>query len=759
MKLCPKCGHQNAPERIFCEECGADIAQIASDGKDPLLGAILVGKFHIQEMIGQGAMGRVYRAIQKPINREVAIKILHQHLVEDQRVARRFQREAEAASRFNHPNSIAIFDFGQTETGSLYIAMEYITGRDLAAIIAQDAPLDTDRVIRIGSQVLSALQLAHANKIIHRDLKPENVMLAELPGQEEVVKVCDFGIAKIQQSAGLGSESALTMFGMICGTPYYMSPEQAKGEELDGRTDLYSMGVILYEMLTGEVPFRGSTPVEVIARHLTDTPERPSKLRPENPVPRILEEVVMRALSKKREERFANAEAFRLALEHARQETAFHLDLERVLQHNERSPERPPTGVSIPVTTAANDAATVIRHASAIAGSPSLAPSSSSTSVPQIAIGTARPLRTTPHPMPATPPPHALQDHASPPISNPAIGVSHSITSIQARSSQIPVATATRTAPSPITPPPPTASVLPHPNPSLSVPTIHPTNPTPLGFSPPLSSPPRHDIFPTQNPISTPAFDDFSEPVRQKGRAGRWVFLLLLLLLGIVGGYFIYIHSQQGNPLEDPTPQPRNLSKLPEIPPSNQQPKTTPKTTQDTNDPDGTDDPPTPARRPATRRPKPRKYHNKTKRKRTASNQQQDIDPSEINDIKQQFENLQEWKKNHLFDPADFGKGKTYYKRAINAHKKGDYPRLQAALNALEKEGVSGAGIPIRILQKKYERINQAYDNKKAKLSSTTQKEIQDLFHKLISGRLIITKPPEANKKLNRIHTLLKQGK
>lgn len=303
-----------------------------SNSQDPMIGVQLAGKYKIKELIGQGAMGRVYLAIQESIDRQVAIKILHQHLMEDRRVAKRFAREAQAASRFNHPNSISIIDFGQTEHDSLYIAMEYITGSDLADIISRDAPLAVDRTVRIAVQVLSALQLAHSNNIIHRDLKPENIMLAEgMPGHKDFVKVCDFGIAKIQQPAGDNRESALTMFGMICGTPYYMSPEQAKGEELDGRSDLYSMGIILYEMLTGKVPFLGSTPVEVIARHLTDLPVPPSKSHPELNIPRAIEKVIMMSLSKKREDRFDCAQKMSEAIERALKEAEFQADLQRVL--------------------------------------------------------------------------------------------------------------------------------------------------------------------------------------------------------------------------------------------------------------------------------------------------------------------------------------------------------------------------------------------------------------------------------------------
>ncbi len=350
MKICPKCDHPNPDDLSVCEECGANIFEVANDAIDPFIGTLLVGKFRITELIGQGAMGRVYKAIQEPIKRVVAIKILHQHLVEDQRIAKRFQREAEAASRFTHPNSIGIFDFGQTDNNSLYIAMEYITGEDLAEVIAREGHLPPKRIVRIATQALSAIQLAHANSIIHRDLKPENIMLTNLPGQKDFVKVCDFGIAKIQQPPGT-AESALTMLGMICGTPYYMSPEQAKGEKLDPRTDLYSMGVIIYEMLTGTVPFTGSTPVEVIAKHLTDTPVPPSKLRPEFNIPRPIEEVVLKAMSKKRELRYSSAQEFSEALENALKEAEFQADLERVLQEAEQSG---PIPVAIPASSQQN---------------------------------------------------------------------------------------------------------------------------------------------------------------------------------------------------------------------------------------------------------------------------------------------------------------------------------------------------------------------------------------------------------------------
>ena len=415
VKVCPQCDHQNPEDQEFCEECGFQLPADSSDGPDPLLGTTIAGRYKIEELIGQGAMGRVYRAVQQPINRQIAVKVLHQHLMEDRRVAKRFEREAQAASRFNHPNSIGIIDFGQEEE-SLFIAMEYITGQDLAEVISQQSPIDPERAVSIATQVLSALQLAHANKIIHRDLKPENIMLEELPGHKDFVKVCDFGIAKIQQNADTpNQESALTMFGMICGTPYYMSPEQAKGEELDGRTDLYSMGVILYEMLTGEVPFQGTTPVEVIARHLTDPPTPPTEAYPNLSIPKALEEVVMQALSKDREKRFKDAQSMSQALEKALKDVEFKQDLERLMKDAATAPpvvvgQTVPSGVpAVPVATPRRPAVASPRTAaqpsfpSAPAGAPlTPPPSAPPVATARVAGGAGSSLNS-----PYTPPPHS----------------------------------------------------------------------------------------------------------------------------------------------------------------------------------------------------------------------------------------------------------------------------------------------------------------------------------------------------------------
>ena len=195
----------------------------------------------------------------------------------DAALAKRFYREAKSASMLSHPNILQIIDFGD-DAGLLFIAMELLSGRDLYRAIKQEFPLSLERIGHIGGQILGALDEAHAKGVVHRDLKPENVMLLDVRGESDFVKVCDFGIAKVASERD-GEGSAITMAGMVCGTPEYMSPEQARGDALDGRSDLYAMAVILYQMVTGDVPFRAESALGVITKHLTEEPTPPSKRR------------------------------------------------------------------------------------------------------------------------------------------------------------------------------------------------------------------------------------------------------------------------------------------------------------------------------------------------------------------------------------------------------------------------------------------------------------------------------------------------
>jgi eukaryotic-like serine/threonine-protein kinase len=287
-----------------------------------LVGRLIAGKFVVEGLIGTGAMGAVFRARQVALEKTVAIKVMHGEHAKDPAFAGRFHREAKAASRLNHPNSIQVLDFGAEPDGLLYIAMEYLDGRSLHRLLKDEWPLAPARVADILMQVLAALAVAHDLGVVHRDLKPENVMV--LSGTDDdgrprdIVKVCDFGIAKITDPRAYRvagereSEAPVTTAGFLVGTPEYMSPEQGRGEKLDPRSDLYSVGVILYEMLTRHVPFDAENAIGVVLKHITEEPAPPSRAVPG--VDPRLEATTLRALRKFREERHASAREMRAEL-------------------------------------------------------------------------------------------------------------------------------------------------------------------------------------------------------------------------------------------------------------------------------------------------------------------------------------------------------------------------------------------------------------------------------------------------------------
>ncbi|MBI2894476.1 MAG: protein kinase [Deltaproteobacteria bacterium] len=305
MAECPHCLEVVPALEGACPRCRQDLA--AQPGADPLIGKIVAENFEILELLGIGAMGRVFRARQISLDKVVAIKVLHRHLVGDPKLAKRFHREARAASRLNSPNSLQIIDFGQAADGTLYIAMEYLEGESLADLIERDFPFSPARIHRILAQVCDALDEAHEAGIIHRDLKPENILVTARRGEADFVKVCDFGIAKIQDTKAEDTDAQITMAGLVCGTPEYMSPEQARGDPLDGRTDVYAVGVIAYQMVTGKLPFSAETALGVITKHITEAVVPPTRSRPDLQIPGELEAVVLRAMSKNREDRQASA--------------------------------------------------------------------------------------------------------------------------------------------------------------------------------------------------------------------------------------------------------------------------------------------------------------------------------------------------------------------------------------------------------------------------------------------------------------------
>jgi serine/threonine-protein kinase len=292
----------------FCPSCGFPIGKVAQNPDDPLVGRTLPGGYLILELVGIGGMGRVYRAEQTNLGRTVAVKIIHPHLVGEENAAARFITEARAASRLNHPNSVAIIDFGKTSDGQLYLVMEFLRGRDLARVTYEDGALPFRRIVDVLRQTLAALGEAHNENIIHRDLKPENIILEPIRAGGDFVKVVDFGLAKLLVTET--TQPNITSPGIVCGTPEYMSPEQARGDALDPRSDLYGVGVILYQLLTGRLPFEAESPTQVVLAHLTQPPKDPREVAPERQIPKPLVDVVLRSLAKNAKDRFQDADQF-----------------------------------------------------------------------------------------------------------------------------------------------------------------------------------------------------------------------------------------------------------------------------------------------------------------------------------------------------------------------------------------------------------------------------------------------------------------
>ncbi len=261
---------------------------------DTLINTLFDGRYRIVRKLGTGGMANVYLAEDQELGRRVAIKILNDRHAGDEQFVERFRREAKNAAGLSHPNIVSIYDRGEAE-GTYYIAMEYLDGRSLKELIVARGPAPIALAIDYARQILAALRFAHRNGVVHRDIKPHNIMV----GDEGRLKVTDFGIAR-------AGTSQMTEVGSIIGTAQYLSPEQAKGAPVDQTSDLYSLGIVLYELLTGTVPFNGDTPVEIAMKHLSTVPPEPSTLRPE--VPEDLDAIVVRALGKSPEERYGSAE-------------------------------------------------------------------------------------------------------------------------------------------------------------------------------------------------------------------------------------------------------------------------------------------------------------------------------------------------------------------------------------------------------------------------------------------------------------------
>ncbi len=310
MKRCPKCPELFSDMMHFCPNDGHPLVPIVA--QDPLINSTVDGKYVIEEVIGKGGMGVVYKARHVNFNRQFAVKILKSEFVNDPQAVKRFRNEANAAGAIRHPNAIAITDFNITPDGLAYLVMDLVEGRSLREIIKKEGALGQIRTVKLIGQVCDAVAAAHRKGIIHRDLKPDNIMVESTDDtDDEIVHVLDFGIAKLSQNPAYSEN--ITVGGAILGSPYYMSPEQCDGRQLDTRSDIYSLGIILYEMLTGKVPFRAQTPWGLVKMHCSATPQ-PLKLhRPDiNPQ---LEQAVLKALLKDPNDRQQTATELKRELE------------------------------------------------------------------------------------------------------------------------------------------------------------------------------------------------------------------------------------------------------------------------------------------------------------------------------------------------------------------------------------------------------------------------------------------------------------
>src|SRR5215813_8130191 len=299
MKTCPKCGVEYPDTTTLCPSDGSALEKKG----DSLIGQTLIGKYRIDERLSEGGMGTVYRGTHVLMDKTVAIKVLRPTLAADEKIVARFSREARAASRISHPNALSVTDFGEDESGNVFLVMEFLSGKTLKQVIRDEGPLPLARVVDIARQIGDALHAAHEQGVVHRDLKSDNIMLLDTMSGDHA-KVLDFGIAKINEPGG-AVDTSLTAPNLVIGTPQYMSPEQcSQDSEIDARSDIYSFGVILYEMLVGHVPFSGDSPTMVMMKHLQEPV--PSVLEERSDVPASVARVVSRAMAKVPRNRYQN---------------------------------------------------------------------------------------------------------------------------------------------------------------------------------------------------------------------------------------------------------------------------------------------------------------------------------------------------------------------------------------------------------------------------------------------------------------------
>ncbi len=315
MKFCPAC-HKTYPTDY--NVCPADQTGL-QDTHELQPGMIIRNKYEILDQIGIGGMGVVYRGRHLTFNEVCAIKVVNESVAGDSNFLQRFQTEAVVTRKLRHPNAVRVDDFDYTDDGRPFIVMELVEGKSIGEVLQEQGPFAVARALRIVTQAARALGVAHQLGVVHRDIKPGNILLTRDENGQEMAKVLDFGIAKLREAAGGdGKSSGMTMTGMLVGTPLYMSPEQfmgKKGGEIDGRTDIYSLGVVLYQMVTGQAPFDGDTLYTLMLQHMEGNVKPPHERVPELHLPEALSQVILKAIDKSREERYQTAEEFIAAMD------------------------------------------------------------------------------------------------------------------------------------------------------------------------------------------------------------------------------------------------------------------------------------------------------------------------------------------------------------------------------------------------------------------------------------------------------------
>lgn len=302
VQICPSCFAQESDDAKFCGLCGKALVDVKA-GEASLVGVVLDDKYVIRELIARGGMGEVYLGEHTKLRQKVAVKILNRRYRGDQTVIKRFFNEAASYCRVSHPNAVKLHDFGKLDDDTLYMIMEFVPGETLTRHLARLGPLGNRRTLQLGQQLADVLLAAHSQGVIHRDLKPDNIMLVEVSPGRHQLKVLDFGIAKFLDDAG---NEQLTEANLIFGTPEFMSPEQAQGLDTDHRADIYAFGMLLYYMVTANLPFHGGAKLSILNRQIHETPKRPREIAPKLDILPELEAIILKCIAKRRDDRYAD---------------------------------------------------------------------------------------------------------------------------------------------------------------------------------------------------------------------------------------------------------------------------------------------------------------------------------------------------------------------------------------------------------------------------------------------------------------------